>query len=70
MIWMDRRHTDPHEGDRDFGDRKPGDMYMTTMQSCRAWWLIGRFCTFRPKGRGFKSRSSIHDSFIRTHPEK
>src|SRR6218665_2373418 len=24
------------------------------------WWLIGRFVTFRPKGRGFKSRSSRH----------
>src|SRR6218665_3150919 len=25
-----------------------------------AWWLIGRFVAFRPKGRGFESRSSRH----------
>ena len=24
------------------------------------WWLIGRFDAFRPKGRGFESRSSRH----------
>src|SRR6218665_1714876 len=27
---------------------------------CGAWWLIGRFVTFRPKGRGFEYRSSRH----------
>ena len=27
-------------------------------ESHGAWWLIGRFITFRPKGRGFKSHSS------------
>ncbi len=26
-----------------------------------AWWLIGRFVAFRPKGRGFESRSSRQD---------
>src|SRR6218665_683058 len=26
----------------------------------KAWWLIGRFFAFRPKGRRFKSRSSHH----------
>ena len=25
-----------------------------------AWWLIGRFIAFRPKGRGFESRSDHH----------
>src|SRR6218665_3115690 len=25
-----------------------------------AWWLIDRFVAFRPKGRGFESRSSRH----------
>ena len=25
-----------------------------------AWWFIGRFDAFRPKGRGFESRSSRH----------
>ena len=24
------------------------------------WWLIDRFVTFRPRGHGFKSRSSCH----------
>jgi len=27
---------------------------------CGGWWLIGRFDTFRPKGRGFEFRSSCH----------
>src|SRR6218665_1239756 len=27
---------------------------------CGARWLIGRFDAFRPKGRGFESRSSRH----------
>ena len=27
---------------------------------CGAWWLIGRFDAFRPKGRRFESRSSRH----------
>ena len=36
-----------------------------------AWWLIGRFVAFRPKGRGSESRSSSHirtlgKSFIRS----
>src|SRR6218665_2321719 len=35
------------------------------MQQCNetnreAWWLIGRFDAFRPKNRGFDSRSSRH----------
>ena len=25
-----------------------------------AWWLIGRFVAFHPKGRGFESHSSRH----------
>ena len=25
-----------------------------------AWWLIGRFVAFLPKGRGFESRASRH----------
>src|SRR6218665_241468 len=25
---------------------------------CGSWWLIGRFIAFRPKSRGFESRSS------------
>ena len=25
---------------------------------CGVWWLIGRFVSLRPKGRGFESRSS------------
>ena len=28
--------------------------------NCVARWLIGRFVAFRPKGRGFESRSSLH----------
>src|SRR6218665_2538365 len=27
---------------------------------CWAWWLVGRFVAFHPKGRGFESRSSRH----------
>ena len=27
---------------------------------CGAWWLIGRFDTLRPKGRGFESCSGRH----------
>src|SRR6218665_39270 len=27
---------------------------------CGTWWLIGTFVAFRPKGRGFESRSSLH----------
>src|SRR6218665_3561235 len=27
---------------------------------CVAWWLIGRFVAFDPKGCGFKSSSSCH----------
>src|SRR6218665_1063942 len=29
-----------------------------SMYVCGTWWLIGRFIAFRPKGRGFDSRSS------------
>src|SRR6218665_1998027 len=28
--------------------------------SCGTWWLTDRFDAFRPKGRGFESRSSRH----------
>ena len=30
------------------------------LQSCGAWWLIGRFGAFRPKGWVFESRSGRH----------
>ena len=30
------------------------------MHACGAWWLIGRFITFRPKGHGFESCSRGH----------
>ena len=33
---------------------------MITRPNCGAWWLIGRFVAFRPKGRGFESSSSCH----------
>src|SRR6218665_2513417 len=29
-------------------------------EHCGAWWLIGRFDTFRSEGRGFESRSGHH----------
>ena len=29
---------------------------------CGSWWVIGRFDTLRPKGRGFESRSDRHVS--------
>ena len=32
----------------------------STLLTCGAWWLIGRFVAFRSKGNGFKSRSSHH----------
>ena len=32
----------------------------TYMVHCGAWWLIGKFDAFRPKRRGFESRSSRH----------
>ena len=31
-----------------------------TLRGHVAWWLIGRFGTFRLKGRRFESRSSCH----------
>src|SRR6218665_3335722 len=30
------------------------------MMTCGAWWLIGRFVAFCPKGCGFEPRSSHH----------
>ncbi len=32
----------------------------TRLTRVGAWWLIGRFDAFRPKSRGFESRSSRH----------
>src|SRR6218665_2945778 len=31
-----------------------------SQRPCGAWWLIGRVDAYRPKGRGFESRSSHH----------
>jgi len=28
--------------------------------SCEAWWLKFRFVAFRPKSRGFESRSNLY----------
>src|SRR6218665_1823858 len=37
-----------------------GNFLWTPIKERGAWWLIGRFVAFRPKGRGFESRSSRH----------
>src|SRR6218665_1870823 len=35
-------------------------LFIYPLHTCEAWWLIGRFDTFRPNGCGFESRSSRH----------
>ena len=45
-------------------NKKKNNFYHILLSSqqfcCRAWWLIGRFVAFRPKGCGFESRSIRH----------
>src|SRR6218665_3492645 len=36
------------------------DVYDVSAYIHGMWWLIGRFDAFRPKGRGFESRSRRH----------
>src|SRR6218665_2657384 len=50
------------------GNDAVGIKVISKMDEVGAWWLIGRFGAFRPKGRGFQSRSRRHGGTLNKVP--